>query len=287
LFLVPAVIVIAIVGVYFMVRQLVSSNQDWQSLVAELRSTNPHRRWRGAHGLAQMLQADAQRGDSGQQLARNTFIADELAGLMDEQLRSGSQNGDDISQRAFLARSLGWLDQIAQVAGRAADQRRPLEAQPLTGNVIAVSADPEPLVRQLSAYVLGLLPGDESRKHLVVLLEDADANTRANAAIGLARQQSPAGIDIFYEILGNAHATFEPTETDGDTPQERRQAAEERRFEHLVRLSNTLKAVADLAPEFSSEQRSQMLALVVPIADNHAETRVRLDAKQAARALEQ
>src|SRR6185503_8464998 len=140
--------------------------------VAELRSTNPHRRWRGAHGLAEMLQADAQRAESGQQLSRNPYIADELAGLMDEQLRAASQNSDDISQRAFLARSLGWLDQpatvlpvlqrsigadqdlevrknaiasIAQIAGRAADQHRPLEAQPLTGDLIAVSADSEPL----------------------------------------------------------------------------------------------------------------------------------------------
>src|SRR5690349_2418163 len=74
LFLVPAIIVLVIVGMFLTFRTLVSGNQDWQSLVAELRSSNEHRRWRGAHGLAQMLQADAQRGEQGEQLARNPQI---------------------------------------------------------------------------------------------------------------------------------------------------------------------------------------------------------------------
>ncbi len=313
LFLVPAVIVLAIVGVYFTMRQLVSSNQDWQSLVAELRSTNPHRRWRGAHGLAQMLQADAQRGENGQQLARNPFVADELAGLMDELMRAGSQTDDDIEQRAFLARTLGWLDapgtvlpilqraigaehhvevrknaiaSIAQIAGRAAERGTSLAAPSLTADLTAVSSDTVPLIRQMAAYVLGLIPGDNSRKQLAVLLQDGDGNTRLNAAIGLARQQSAAGLEVFRDALADPDRTFADEDMSGPTPEKRHQEAVGKRFELLVGLVNTIKALVDISSQLSDEQRAQVVELLTPIADHHSEARIRLEAKQALRALE-
>ena len=61
LFVVPGLIVLAVVGIWAMFGQLAAGEQDWTKLVAELSNNNEHRRWRGAHGLAQMDEADQKR----------------------------------------------------------------------------------------------------------------------------------------------------------------------------------------------------------------------------------
>src|SRR5437660_8463498 len=66
LFVVPGLIVMAIVGVYLLFGKLASGEQDWQSLLVELKHPNEHRRWRGALGLGQVLNADQEMGDRGQ-----------------------------------------------------------------------------------------------------------------------------------------------------------------------------------------------------------------------------
>src|SRR5690606_27113977 len=52
LFLVPAIIVMVIVGVYAAFGQLASQELDWRQLVTDVKTENPHVRWRGALGLA-------------------------------------------------------------------------------------------------------------------------------------------------------------------------------------------------------------------------------------------
>ncbi|MDB4743672.1 hypothetical protein OAF98_04230, partial [Planctomicrobium sp.] len=46
LFLVPAIIVAVIVGVYAAFGQLASQELDWRQLVTDVKSQNPHVRWR-------------------------------------------------------------------------------------------------------------------------------------------------------------------------------------------------------------------------------------------------
>ncbi|MCA9118121.1 MAG: hypothetical protein KDA79_23780, partial [Planctomycetaceae bacterium] len=55
LFLVPGLIVAAIIGVWVLFGRIAEGRQDWRELVAELPSGNEQRRWRAALGLAQML----------------------------------------------------------------------------------------------------------------------------------------------------------------------------------------------------------------------------------------
>jgi len=110
LFLVPGLIVLVVIGVWALFGKMASGEQDWRKLVEEIRHENPHRRWRGATGLAQLLQADQKRGDQGQKLASNPEVAEALAGMLREQLQSKSNKPDDIAQQAFLARALGMLD---------------------------------------------------------------------------------------------------------------------------------------------------------------------------------
>ncbi|MEJ7591504.1 MAG: hypothetical protein WKF77_08135 [Planctomycetaceae bacterium] len=56
LFLIPALIVMAVVVVWALFGKLADSDNDWKQLATELSSSNEHRRWRAALGLAQLLQ---------------------------------------------------------------------------------------------------------------------------------------------------------------------------------------------------------------------------------------
>src|ERR1700683_1721861 len=84
LFVVPALIVLAVVGVWALFGKIASSDEDWRELVEDIRNTNEHRRWRGANGLATLLLRDQQLGDDGQHLATNPDIARALVDLFDE-----------------------------------------------------------------------------------------------------------------------------------------------------------------------------------------------------------
>lgn len=111
LFLIPMLIVGAIVGVYALFGRLAYGEQDWRTLVAELRNTNEHRRWRAAIGLAHLLKVDQDRGEEGQQLARNPEIAQALLEVLEEQRTAKTSREKSLNQQQYLVTALGLLDQ--------------------------------------------------------------------------------------------------------------------------------------------------------------------------------
>lgn len=239
LFLIPALIVAVVVGVWALFGRMAAGEQDWHVLAEELRSNNPHRHWRAALGLAQLLEADRQRGAEGKGLAHNADLARVLSDQLREELAIGTPSDDEVKQAAYLARTLGLLDvpatviptletaiasghdreirknalgSIALIAGRAAegqgDAAAALRDPVLTDDLIAVSRESgeeqDRVMRQLAAYTLGLVPTEAARARLDVMLADADRSTRVNAAVGLARQDSTAGLPVFRDVLAHA-----------------------------------------------------------------------------------
>jgi hypothetical protein len=101
---------------------------------------------------------------------------------------------------------------------------------------------------------------------LKVLISDADRNTRVNAAVALARQKSTAGFRVFKDVLQSP--AMEPN---GSPTQ----------LESLLAVKNSLHAVKILARDFTAEQRTELEALIDPIANHHAEPRIRTDAIDA------
>jgi hypothetical protein len=298
LFVVPALIVLAVVVVWAFFGKIAASEEDWRELVEDIRNTNEHRRWRGADGLARLLQTDEQLGDSGQHLAANPEIARVLVGLFEEGLTHHSQRDDDLKQEAFLARTLGLLDtqatvlpalekgmqpdqdrevrknsiaSIAVIAGRASESHHPIEDPKVVSELITASGDSDALIRDVSTYALGLIPTDASKERLKVLLSDADRNTRVNAAVGLARQKSTSGFPVFKDVLKSASAA-----TDGSPSQ----------LESLLAVKNALHAVKILAGDWTGEERKELVALIDPIANQHAEPRIRTDAIDALASLQ-
>jgi len=297
LFVVPALIVLAVVAVWAMFGRIAAGEQDWRTLVQELESPNPHVNRRAMFGLAQLLDTDRRLDQDGQHLASHPEIATALAKLLDKQLQSPNADEDTLSSQVYLVRAMGLLDlpetalpvltkalddqydievrkgavtSVALIGGRARDRE-----QPVTGRVvdalIELSQETDPSLKRAATFALGLVDSDEATARLTVLLQDTrDPMTAINAAIALSRSGSTAGYSVFTSAL-----TASMEQKSGEAEQDR-----------LLILKNTLKAIADLAGKFTPEERAELLKLTRQLADSDAETRVRVDARAAVVALE-
>lgn len=301
LFVVPGVIVAMIVGVWLLFGKLASAEQNWQALLEDMKSSNEHRRGRGAMGLAQALAADQNRqgAPAGPQLSTNPQVAQKLSEFLAEKLKSSSQEPATIDQQAFLTRTLGMLDvpetvfpvlreamqtthdrevrknavlAVATIAHRANERKILLDDAGIVEELSNVSRDADPLLRSSSAFALGLLSFPTTKQPLTVLLSDGDGNTRLNAAIAFARQKSLDGLPIFREVLSEAAS--------GERPTSSASAAEGEGLDSLLAVSNSLRAVSDLSSQLDDATRNDLSRDVEAISKNYNEPRVRFDAAQ-------
>ena len=288
LFLIPALIVAIVVGVYLLFGQLASGEIDWRQQVDNVRSQNPHVRWRGAMALAQMLDADAQASGSEQRLAENPEIARALTDLFLEIRLKTPYDEETSAQLDFLSKALGRIDvpeivfpalleaieteqnpelrkhaltAVAMIAGRAFESGQPLNDPTLTSAVIGVSASGEPLDRHQAAFILGLIPSDETNTRLDVLVQDGDLMTRANAAVGLARNGSLRGLPVFEEVFADAVA--QPL----DPGQVKTDVQAQGFFERSILVRNCIKAVHALREELPEGDRRRLLGLTTELVD--------------------
>ncbi|MGZ0168481.1 MAG: HEAT repeat domain-containing protein [Planctomycetales bacterium] len=305
LFLVPGLIVAAVIAVWALFGKLSASEQDWRHLVAEVRSNNEHRRWRGATGLAQMLRADVELKESGNQLSTNPQIAKELATLLTELLNEPTQDEELTSQQSFLARTLGWLDSlddsipalvmatdkkyevivrsdalrsIARIAGRAQENDRLLNSPDVTDQLLEVSQDSDPLIRQVCAFTLGLIPGEAVDQRLRVMAEDRDANTRINAAMAMSRRGMSEAFGAMLGLLTSANEPVDPKSMEGDTELQKKIRARSQENMNQVVLGNALTALRDLSDSITDEQRKQAIALCKPLSEDASNIKIRIEA---------
>lgn len=312
LFLVPGVIVAAVVGVWALFGKISSSEQDWRQLVAELRSTNEHRRWRGANALAQVLRADADLGDKGQHLAGNEQIAKELTSLVEELLQQTTTDAELVTHQSFAVTALGWLDTeavifptlskamqpgvepkvrsdavraVAQVAGRKALRDEQVKDAAIIEKLLDQSRDENPLLRQVVAYTLGLLPGDDIDQRLKVMCEDTDSNTRTNAALALSRRGQTEGVPVLLEVLLRSTQKIVIAEMPGPTEAEKRNQASAQQEVNAIAAFNAFKAFRDLKGRLDETQREQAAAECERIAKESEFRRIQMDATLTAQEL--
>jgi hypothetical protein len=308
LFLIPALIVSVILGVYLLFGQLAEADLDWRQQVVDVGSDNPHVRWRGAQALAQMLDADAQRGDRSQHLARNPEIAAALVELFEETLDESPRDEEVMLQLEFMTKALGRLDVpdivlpvllevaieqqdppelqkhaltgIAMLVGRAFEQGRPVDDPQLVRRMISVSDSGNPLARHQATFILGLLDSPASTEQLERLLGDSDLMTRTNAAIGLTRADSLDGLPVFEEVLQDAAS--DPLT--GAIPTSELDAEVE--FERKLLLSNSLNAIEQLRDQFNSRERARIAGLVDQVAETTGDEEMRVQARELGRRLQ-
>lgn len=322
LFLIPAIIVAAVIGVWVLFGRMAGAEQDWRQLVQDLGSENEHRRWRAASGLAHMLNADRQRNAGLQSipderggpdqdaknpaLATNPEVANELVKLFNSQLDKRTTKDKDVTHREFLARTLGSLDlpdtvlpalqrattadyhervrasslsSIANVVARATSRGEEIEAGDLVRTLIEASADESVLVRQFSAYTLGLIPTQPALEHLGVLLSDADEKTRVNAAIGLARNDQADGFDVFTDVLVASLKKIDRAAIAKLNDADRMEALNRYQIEQPMMLNNTLRALSNLAPTLTAEQKATATDNLRAIAEEYDHPQLRKDAE--------
>lgn len=289
LFVVPAVIVAVVVGVYLLFGRLAAGEADWRQLVTDVRSENTHVRWRSALTLAQVLQDDSLRKDKGQHLALNPEIATALSNLLAEHLKKTAPSEEEMQQTDYLLKAVGLLDvpetvvpvllsatetnrdreirkqalnSLALVCGRAFELRQqPVDLPALTERIIDISKESELLSRHQAAFILGTLTAPGAQDRLAELLDDSDQMTRLNAAVGFARQKSTKGLPVFESLFREgASWVLDPSTVQGET-----QATQH--FERVMLITNAMTAVQNLAPQLDATQKESLSKLMTPIGD--------------------
>ena len=302
LFVVPALIVMAVVGVWALFGKLASSKQDVQKHVAEL-DGNEHRRWRAALALAQSLKED-QESDKpdAERLSRDRAVAEKLSAMLDRSLESHSGKDSEIKHQEFLSKTLGLLDvdefvlpvlqkamaeeynrevrknaivSVAMIAGRRREAALDINDKSIIDALVKYTQDSDVLFRQLSTFALGLCTGDEVTDQLTVLLNNADSKTRFNAAIGLTRQGSTQGLSVFENVLTLAQKTGKPADPNESLTIDEK---ERLRMEPYM-VNNVFTALADLRKFLEPDQVEKLNGLIARLADDYPSSEIRVAAR--------
>jgi hypothetical protein len=305
LFVVPAIIVAAVIGVYLLFGRMAAGQADWRQMVSDIKSDNPNVRWRAALNLAEALDAEAGRKGDEQKLSSIPEIATALNDLTIEQLKTNGNDDEHRQQLQYLLKAIGRMDaidqtwpalrdaldprqdvetrkqalqSIAMIAGREREAGHVLDHAGVVDAVVDASTSPDEVLRQHAAFTLGLMPGAASDGRLGVLLEDSDKMTRLNAAIGFAREKSPRGVPVFVQALTEMEE-WAKSPTTGPN-------AAERGFEQQVMLKNILHAVTMLGPTLGAGERAEFIGLFQKLEASLQDSALRLQVKEARLELE-
>ncbi|MCA9085264.1 MAG: HEAT repeat domain-containing protein [Planctomycetaceae bacterium] len=222
LFLIPALIVAAVIGVWALFGKLADNDTNWQQLVSELGSTNEHRRWRAALGLAQVLRNQQIAPDAnGVVLAEQPEVAEALASLLRESLSGSDVTDEQIKHQEFLARTMGSLKaddivlpalteamkpernvevrksslmSLAMIAGRHFESAAGIDAVASADSSSTVQALPEPLAEPTIA-------DDEILNALEEAAQDEDPSIRHLAAFVLGLVSGGEAMDSLKVLL--------------------------------------------------------------------------------------
>ncbi|MDG2130093.1 MAG: HEAT repeat domain-containing protein [Fuerstiella sp.] len=328
LFLIPALIVAAVIGVWALFGKLADSETDWHQLVAELGSSNENRRWRAALGLAQVLRNQQLAPDTDEVLlARQPEVAVALSELLKESMESRSTNDKEVKNQEFLARTLGTLEaddivlpmlakalesdknievrksslmSLAMIAGRKFEVQVQPDARADTADEIPTldtplaaptineesvkqqlrlaAQDPEPAIRHLATFVLGLVSGPEAVEQLEVLLLDGDSMTRANAAVALARNGQVQGVPVLLAMLTDGMTDPGRDDFAKLAPEQQQLLLQHRQFEQPIILRNCIRAIQTLWPKIDEARQAELKAILSQISQEHSAADIRIQA---------
>lgn len=291
LFVVPGLIVLAVVAVWALFGRIAISEQNWESLVEELQSPNNHVRTRAMYSLAGVLTNDQKLGDRGQHLSTNLKLVTLMTDLLNRELKLGSKSQDSVAFQLYLTRGLGMLElpdlclpplrlaleptqdveirksavaSIAIIADRAVTRGAPLNDPETVDALVQLSTDTAPEMRQTAAYTLGFFKSPEADQQLHALLTNGDLLTSVHAAVALARQQNTDGLPVFKQALISK------------TP-----ATAKEQFEHFYTLTNTLRAITSLASKMNEADRSEFRGILEALIRDTDQVRIRTDAQNA------
>jgi HEAT repeat protein len=241
LFVIPAVIVAAVVLLWFAIESLArSGEQDPDKIVSDLKSNN-QARFQRANELADMLRLPQRYP----KLKVSHELAGKLAAYLDELVEEGDDSDAAIAMRYFLATALGEfhvddglpvlvktalndperdvrrraINAIAVLTDAMAKLKppRPIVSEELVEALVQLADDQDELIRSETAFALGVAasptkadpqlaaapptPDPRLATALEELADDTYTDARFNAAAGLARAGSPRAAAAIAEML--------------------------------------------------------------------------------------
>lgn len=228
LFVIPAVIVFAVILVWLLFGKLAGGERDAMEYVRLIRGSSNN--WRAANRaafeLASLIQNDPKLASDPKLLGELTDLLEHDLDLVEnpemtqyvalaigrfQTLDAVSSSGQKIDPIAALDRALDAkypsgvrIAAAASLAKHAArlngtlDDPRPVAALAKAGQ----GGDPD--FRQMAAYALGFFGGGDAQKTLRERLGDEDRFVRYNAAVALGRHGDLASRDAFREMLSSA-----------------------------------------------------------------------------------
>jgi HEAT repeat protein len=307
LFVVPALIVLVIVAVWFTFSWLVRRTTP-DAVIQGLEHGPSIARWQRASELADLL-----RNQRFADFKRSAEDAEHVARILqretDEAAAGDGMREEDVTLRYFLARALGEFEvqnglgalltaaetgrhpsehlvqsgALEAIAVRAYNLRQldppQLIAHPeLIPTLSRLASDEEPLIRSKTAFALGQIGTLEALTLLETLVDDPDPDTRYNAAVGLAHHGNAAALETLAEMLDLNELARLPQATD-----EKSQA-----LRRAVIVGNALQAVDTLAVQNRSADFSPVIESLEQLAaadadalrQLHLPTRVISDARR-------
>ena len=230
LFVIPAVIVAAVVAVWFVIETLARrGEQDPAQIVKALRSNN-QARFQQAKELADMLRLPQRYPE----LKASHDLSHKIAAYVDELVAAGRPEDAEVTMRIFLVTALGEfqvddglpallnaaqndperdvrrraVNAIAVMAGAMAGLKppQPLESAELTAALLKLADDQDELVRSETTFAIGVVAGGPDAdprlaEKLVELADDPYTDARFNAAAALARLGNPAAPAAVAEMF--------------------------------------------------------------------------------------
>jgi HEAT repeat protein len=162
-------------------------------------------------------------------IKRDPEVAGRLSEILRKEIETNGMDRDQLSLRMYLCRALGEFeiaDPLPVLLEAARLQPDPQEAEVRCAAIEAVAVlashvgaselrrnpqllpvllqsaeDPQQRVRQRAAFALGVVGGDRAQDCLELMLADAHAEVRYNAATGLARHGNPKCVGVLREML--------------------------------------------------------------------------------------
>lgn len=257
LFIIPAVIVGIIVGLYWGVNKLAHGQADPKDAIVKIRRKNSGS-WQAASTLADQL-----RNPHSDQARRNAELAAELGKFLDEELALAQFDEQPIILRYFVCKCLGEFevtDGLPALLHAATTFRDPNENQVRLAALEAIAVlaskhggdlkdpqvltvalaaadDEEPTVRNRAVIVLGALadPDGKITDRLERMLHDANPDTRFNAAAYLARRGHESTLEVLSEMLEP-----DPKALEAEAPELRDQ-------KRLLIVVSALESISELA----------------------------------------
>ena len=228
LFVVPALIVLMIVGMWLLFNWLVrSAEMGPEQLIQGIESGPSVARWQRAKDLADLLH-DKRYPEFRQSRAG----AAQLAKILDREIDQAEMKEGDIEFRKYLARALGEIDvqegtdtllkgattnrdprelkvrdaALQAIAVRIYNLQRLKPPQEISNlelepTLLRLAADTDPKIRLQAVFALGQIGTRPAIERVEVMVNDPDPETRYNAAVALAHRGNVKAIETLAEML--------------------------------------------------------------------------------------